>query len=52
MARFIIQRRLTSLEGLHDFDSGGYAFRADLSEGDRLVFLREAIAANVADKAA
>ena len=49
MARFIIQRRLTDPEGLRDFDSGGYGFRPDLSEGDRWVFLREAVAA---DKAA
>lgn len=49
MARFIIQRRLTTPEGLHDFDSGGYAFRPDLSEGDRWVFLRAAV---VAEKAA
>lgn len=48
MARFIIQRRLTSPEGLQDFDTGGYAFRPDLSEGDRLVFLREAVAAEKA----
>jgi uncharacterized protein len=49
MARFIIQRRLTSPEGLRDFDSGGYAYRPELSEGDRWVFLRDAVAA---DKAA
>jgi cytoplasmic iron level regulating protein YaaA (DUF328/UPF0246 family) len=48
MARFIIQRRLTSPEGIKDFDSGGYGFRADLSEGDRWVFLREALAAEKA----
>ena len=49
MARFIIQHRLTSPEGLHDFDSGGYAYRPDLSEGERPVFLLHAVAA---DKAA
>ena len=48
MARFIIQRRLISPEGLRDFDSGGYAFRPDMSEGDRWVFLREAVAAGKA----
>jgi cytoplasmic iron level regulating protein YaaA (DUF328/UPF0246 family) len=48
MARFIIQRRLTDPEGLRDFDSGGYGFRADLSEGDRWVFLRDAVAAEKA----
>ncbi len=40
MARFIIQRRLTDPEGLKDFDLGGYAYQPDMSEGDRLVFLR------------
>ena len=48
MARFIIQRRLTSPDGLRDFDSGGYAFRPELSEGDRWVFLRDAVAAEKA----
>ena len=48
MARFIIQRRLTDPEGVKDFDSGGYGFRADLSEGDRWVFLRDAVAAEKA----
>lgn len=44
MARFIIQNRLTSLEGLRDFDSGGYVFQPEQSEGDRMVFLRPAVA--------
>lgn len=48
MARFIIQRRLTDPKGLRDFDSGGYAYRADQSEGDRWVFQRDAIAAEKA----
>ncbi|HSG54881.1 MAG TPA: peroxide stress protein YaaA [Paracoccaceae bacterium] len=48
MARFIIQRRLTSAEGLRDFDTGGYGFRPDLSDGDRWVFLRDAVAAEKA----
>jgi cytoplasmic iron level regulating protein YaaA (DUF328/UPF0246 family) len=52
MARFIIQHRLTSPEGLRDFDSGGYAYRPDLSDGDRWVFLRDAVAAVATDKAA
>lgn len=42
MARFIIQRRLSDPEGIKDFDLGGYAFRPDMSEGDRWVFLRDA----------
>ena len=41
MARFMIERRITNPEGLKDFDTGGYRFRADMSEGDRLVFLRD-----------
>ncbi len=41
MARFIIERRLTDPEGLKDFDTGGYRFNADMSEGDRWVFLRD-----------
>lgn len=40
MARFIIQNRLTDAEALRDFDSGGYAWHADMSEPDRPVFLR------------
>lgn len=41
VARFIIERRVTDPAGLKDFDSGGYAFNAELSEGDRWVFLRD-----------
>jgi len=40
MARFIIQNRLTDPEAVKDFDTGGYAYNAGLSAGDRLVFLR------------
>lgn len=40
MARFIIQHRLTDPATLTGFDTGGYAFRADLSEADRPVFVR------------
>ncbi len=40
MARFVVQRRVDDPEGLKDFDSGGYRFRPEMSEGDRLVFLR------------
>lgn len=40
MARFIVQRRLTDPEGLAGFDLGGYAFRPEISEPDRPVFLR------------
>jgi len=41
MARFIIQRRLTTPEGIKEFDLGGYAFRPEMSEGDKWVFLRD-----------
>ena len=40
MARFIVQRRLTDPDSLKDFDLGGYAYRADLSEPDAPVFVR------------
>ena len=40
MARFIIQRRITDAAGILDFDTGGYAYRADLSEPNKPVFLR------------
>ncbi|WP_319545587.1 peroxide stress protein YaaA [Ruegeria conchae] len=40
MARYIIQHRLTDPKGLLDFDSGGYEYRADLSEDDKPVFVR------------
>lgn len=40
MARFMIEHRITDPEGLKDFDAGGYRFNANMSDGDRLVFLR------------
>ncbi|ETX27676.1 peroxide stress protein YaaA [Roseivivax isoporae] len=42
MARFIVTHRLTDPEALRDFDTGGYAYRADLSEPDAPVFVRAA----------
>lgn len=39
MARYIIQRRLTDPEGIKEFDTGGYAYRPDLSNGDKWVFV-------------
>lgn len=42
MARFIVERRVTDVEGLKDFDYGGYHFDANASEGNRLVFSRDA----------
>jgi cytoplasmic iron level regulating protein YaaA (DUF328/UPF0246 family) len=40
MARFIIQRRLTDVEALTDFDMGGYSHEPSLSEPNRPAFLR------------
>lgn len=48
MARFISENRLSRADDLRAFTAGGYAHRADLSEGDTLVFLREDSAAQVA----
>ena len=40
MARYVIQRRLADPEGILEFDTGGYAYRADLSTPDKPVFVR------------
>jgi cytoplasmic iron level regulating protein YaaA (DUF328/UPF0246 family) len=40
MARFVIEHRLTQVKQLQRFDSEGYAFDADVSTPDRLVFRR------------
>jgi len=40
MARYIIQHRLTDPAGMRDFGTGGYVYRADLSEPDKPVFVR------------
>lgn len=42
MARFIATHHLTNPADLRGFDLGGYAYRADLSDTARLVFLRPA----------
>lgn len=42
MARYVMENRLTDPDALKEFDSGGYRYKADLSEGDRWVFLRDA----------
>jgi hypothetical protein len=42
MARYIVQNRLSDPEDLRGFDLGGYAYRADLSEADRPLFVRAA----------
>ena len=41
MARFIVENRVRDVVALKDFDLGGYAFDAESSEGDRMVFLRD-----------
>ena len=40
MARYMIQNRIEDPEGLKSFDTGGYGFRDDLSDGDTWVFTR------------
>ncbi len=45
MARYIIQRRLTEPAGILDFDTGGYAYREDMSSPDKPVFVRSEEAA-------
>ena len=45
MARFIAEHRLTDATDLRSFAAGGYAFDAKASDGDRLVFRRDAVAA-------
>lgn len=40
MARYLIQGRLQDPEALKAFDTGGYRYTPELSEGDRMVFLR------------
>ena len=41
MARYMIVNRLQDPEDIKGFDTGGYAFDPDLSEGDKWVFLRD-----------
>lgn len=43
MARFIVTNRVTSVEGLKDFDLGGYCFDAAQSDETNLVFIRPEI---------
>ncbi len=40
MSRFVIERRIDDIDALKAFDSEGYAFAADASEADKLVFRR------------
>ena len=41
MARYIVKNRVDAPEGLKDFYEEGYSFRPDLSEDDRLLFVRD-----------
>ena len=41
MTRFVIENRVTEPDGIKNFAAGGYAFDADLSEGDKWVFVRD-----------
>jgi cytoplasmic iron level regulating protein YaaA (DUF328/UPF0246 family) len=40
MARFIIENRVSDLDGLKEFDSGGYVFEASQSDEKSLTFVR------------
>lgn len=40
MARFVVERRIGEPAALVEFDSGGYRFDPDRSQGDRPVFVR------------
>lgn len=42
MSAWLIRQRIDDPEGLRDFDVAGYRFNTALSEGDTLVFTREA----------
>ena len=48
MARFVVENRVTSPEGLRDFDLGGYRFQPDLGDATTLVFHRDEAAAKKA----
>ncbi|MGB4827433.1 MAG: peroxide stress protein YaaA [Paracoccaceae bacterium] len=48
MARFICDHHLTDPADLRGFALGGYAFRSDLSDVSRMVFLRAAVDLNAA----
>jgi cytoplasmic iron level regulating protein YaaA (DUF328/UPF0246 family) len=41
MARYVIQNRLSEADSIKGFDTGGYEFQPELSEGDRWIFLRD-----------
>lgn len=41
MSRYIIDNQIEQPEQLKDFDSDGYRFSQEMSEGDNWVFIRE-----------
>jgi cytoplasmic iron level regulating protein YaaA (DUF328/UPF0246 family) len=41
MARFAIDNRIDTVDGLKDFTTGGYAFQPSASEANRIVFTRD-----------
>ena len=41
MARFVVENRVETLDGLKDFATGGYEFQPAQSEGQKLVFVRD-----------
>ncbi len=41
MARFVVENRVETLDGLKDFGVGGYEFQPEQSEDHRLVFVRD-----------
>lgn len=41
MARHVIENRVTTMDGVKEFSAGGYAYDRDLSDGDKVVFLRD-----------
>lgn len=45
MARFIVENRVTDIEGLKDFDLGGYRFTDTADDGTTLIFQRETVPA-------
>ncbi len=45
MARFIVENRVTTVEGLKDFDLGGYRFDSTSDDGATLIFHRKEAAA-------
>ena len=41
MARFVVQNRITTIDDLRGFATGGYAFQADQSDDSQMIFSRD-----------